>query len=61
MDRLAWYIHGADRHCIEQAIRVASFHAVDLKHIGRWARGERPHGEERFREFERRLRPVQNE
>lgn len=61
MDRLAWYFHGADPQCLEQAIRVASLHAVDLARIERWARGERPHGEERFREFARRLRQVQNE
>ena len=56
MDRLAWYFHDADTQCLEQAVRVATLHPVDLKRIGRWARGERPHGEERFREFERRLR-----
>jgi hypothetical protein len=61
MDRLAWYIHDADPQCLEQALRVANLHAVDLKRIERWARGERPHGEERFREFERRLRQLQNE
>jgi hypothetical protein len=56
MDRLAWYIHGADTQCLEQAVRVARLHPVDLERIQRWARGERPHGEKRFREFERRLR-----
>ena len=56
MDRLAWYFHDADTQCLEQAIEVATRHPVDLKRIGRWARGERPHGEERFREFEQRLR-----
>lgn len=56
MDRLAWYFHGADAQCLEQAVEVATRHPVDLKRIERWARGERPHGEERFREFEHRLR-----
>lgn len=58
MDRLAWYIHGADLQCLEQAVRVASLHEVDMRRIERWARGERPHGVERFREFERRLREI---
>jgi hypothetical protein len=56
MDRLAWYFHDADTECLEQAIQVAMRHPVDLKRIERWARGERPHGEYRFREFEHRLR-----
>ena len=55
MDRLAWYFHDADTQCLEQAVRVATLHPVDLKRIQRWARGERTHGEERFKEFERRL------
>ena len=58
MDRLAWYFHDADTQCLEQALHVARRHPVDLERIGKWARGERPHGEERFREFERRLREV---
>lgn len=56
MDRLAWYFHDADTQCLEQAVQVATRHPVDLERIERWARGERPHGEQRFREFERRLR-----
>lgn len=56
MDRLAWYFHHADTQCLEQAVRVATLHPVDLARIERWARGEGPHGRERFREFERRLR-----
>lgn len=56
MDRLAWYFHDADTQCLEQAVRVATLHPVDMKRIGRWARGERPYGEDRFREFEQRLR-----
>ena len=58
MDRLAWYLHDADTECLEQAVQVATRHPVDLERIERWARGERPHGEERFREFERRLRET---
>jgi len=61
MDRLAWYFHDADTQCLEQAVRVATLHPVDRKRIGRWARAERPHGEERFREFERRLSESANE
>lgn len=56
MDRLAWYFHASDTQCLEQAVSVAMRHPVDLNRVERWARGERPHGEERFREFERRLR-----
>jgi hypothetical protein len=59
MDRLAWYIHDADPQCLEQAVRVASRHEVDLRRIERWARGEGPRGTERFREFARRLRETQ--
>jgi len=58
MDRLAWYFHDADTQCLEQAVQVATRHPCDLERIERWARGERPHGEERFREFERRLRET---
>jgi len=56
MDRLAWYFHAADTQCLEQAVEVATRHPIDLGRIEGWARGERPHGEERFRQFERRLR-----
>jgi hypothetical protein len=56
MDRLAWFIHDADTQCLEQALRVATLHPVALARIERWARGEGPHGEERFRIFARRLR-----
>ena len=55
MDRLTWFFHAADRQCLEQAVRVATLQPVDLARIERWARNERPHGEERFREFVRRL------
>ncbi|MDH3686192.1 MAG: hypothetical protein OEP95_08190, partial [Myxococcales bacterium] len=55
MDRLAWYFHDADTQCLEQAVKVATRHPVDLERIERWARGEWPHGEKRFREFEQRL------
>ena len=61
MDRLAWYIHDADTQCLEQAVRVATLHPVDLKRIERWARGEQPKGMERFRELERRLREDASE
>lgn len=60
MDRLTWFFHSADRQCLEQALRVATLHPVDLVRIGRWARRERPHGEERYREFLRRLRTVRD-
>ncbi|MCA9604221.1 MAG: hypothetical protein KC619_01415 [Myxococcales bacterium] len=56
MDRLAWFFHDADTQCLEQAVAVATRQPVDMRRIERWARGERPHGAERFREFERRLR-----
>jgi hypothetical protein len=56
MDRLTWYFHDADTQCLEQAMRVAALHPIDRARIERWARGERPHGAERFLEFERRLR-----
>jgi hypothetical protein len=58
MDRLTWYFHAADLQCLEQAVRVASLHPIDLRRIERWARGERPHGVERLREFKRRLRAL---
>lgn len=61
MDRLAWYIHGADPQCLEQALRVAELHAIDFGRIERWALGEGPQGAERFREFERRLRQTRGE
>jgi len=61
MDRLAWFIHDADTECLEQAVRVATLHPVDLARVERWARGERPHGEERFGEFERRLAETTDE
>ncbi len=61
MDRLAWFFHGADTQCLEQALWVAKLHPVDLPRIERWARGERPYGAERFREFERRLRETADE
>jgi hypothetical protein len=55
MDRLSWYFHAADAQCLEQAVRVARLHPVDLRRIERWARGERPHGSARFHEFRRQL------
>lgn len=56
MDRLTWFFHAADRQCLEQAVRVATLHPVDLARIERWARNERPHGSARYREFVDRLR-----
>lgn len=61
MDRLTWYIHDADQQCLEQALQVARRQSIDLARIQRWAGKERPHGEERFREFERRLRDDDRE
>lgn len=61
MDRLAWYIYDADTQCLEQAVRVARLHPVDLERIERWARSERPRGEERFGDFVRRLREDAND
>jgi len=58
MDRLAWFIHNADRQCLDQAVQVASRHPVELKRIERWAKGEGPDGPDRFREFEDRLRDT---
>jgi hypothetical protein len=60
MDRLVWYIHEADTQCLEQAVRVASLHPVDLKRIEPWARGEGPEGLERFRDFTRRLKEARS-
>ena len=31
MDRLAWYFHDADTQCLEQAVKVATLHLVDLE------------------------------
>jgi hypothetical protein len=61
MDRLTWYFHNADLQCLDQAVRVARRHPVDFQRIERWARGERPHGEDRFREFARRLEEAGEE
>ena len=55
MDRLTWYFHDADQQCLEQALQVARRQSINLERIERWARKERPFGEERFREFVRRL------
>jgi hypothetical protein len=56
MDRLTWYFHAADLQCLEQAVQVARRQLVDMQRIERWAKKELPHGPQRFREFERRLR-----
>lgn len=55
MDRLTWFIHSADRQCLDQAVRVATLHPVDLRRIERWANKEMPHGRARFLEFSRVL------
>lgn len=55
MDRLTWYIHDTDMQGLDQAVRVARRHPVDLRRIERWARGEGPRGLERFLEFKSRL------
>jgi hypothetical protein len=60
MDRLSWFIHDADRQCLDQAVAVARRHPVKLKRIERWAKGEGPGGPERFREFRRHLREARD-
>jgi hypothetical protein len=55
MDRLRWFIHKADRQCLDQAVQVASRHPVKLRRIEKWARGKGPQGLVRFRELEERL------
>lgn len=55
MDRLTWFIHAADRQCLEQAVRVATLQPVDLDRIERWTSKEGPTGSTRFQEFSRRL------
>lgn len=55
MDRLTWFIHTADRQCLEQAVQVARRHPVNLKRIERWAKGEDPNGPRGFHEFADRL------
>jgi hypothetical protein len=39
-DRLSWWIHGRDRHSLEQAIAVIDHADVDLEELRRWVRGE---------------------
>lgn len=39
-DRLAWYYHGNDRECLQQAILVAAARPVDLGEIERWSKAE---------------------
>ena len=58
MDRLTWFIHNADRQCLDQAVEVARRHPIKLKRIERWARGEGPRALERIREFKDRLEAV---
>ena len=44
----------------QQLVEIARGERPENARRGRreWARSERPHGEERFREFERRLREI---
>ncbi|MEZ7979266.1 MAG: hypothetical protein QMC74_06185 [Myxococcota bacterium] len=51
MDRLTWFIHNADRQCLDQAVEVATGHPVKLKRIEKWAQGEGPNGLTSFRAF----------
>jgi hypothetical protein len=55
MDRLTWFIHNADRQCLDQAVQVALQHPIELERVERWATREGPNGSERFREFKTRL------
>jgi hypothetical protein len=61
MDRLTWFIHNADRQCLDQAVQVATRHPVKLRRIEKWARAEGPNGLIRFREFQKRLRDETRE
>lgn len=61
MDRLTWFIHNADRQCLDQAVEVARRHPIELKRIERWARAEGTGGLERFREFNDRLEGARGE
>ena len=49
MDRLAAFYFWRDRQALDQAIRVASRHDVDLTHVGRWS--EKEGHQEHFQEF----------
>jgi hypothetical protein len=61
MDRLTWFIHNADRQCLDQALEVGRRHPIKLKRIERWAKGEGANGPERFREFKDRLQDALSE
>lgn len=61
MDRLTWFIHNADRQCLDQAVAVARRHPVNESRIERWSRAEGPTGPERFQEFRARLRSARKE
>lgn len=61
MDRLTWFIHNADRQCLDQAVAVARRHPVKLRRVERWARGEGPNGPKCFGEFRRRLRAARDD
>ena len=60
-DMLADWAQARSAQCLEQALQVARRQSIDLDRIEHWARKERPHGEERFREFERRLNEFDRE
>lgn len=53
-DRLAAFFHWSDRQSLEQALLVAQAQKTNLREIRRWSKLEGQ--EEKFREFERRLK-----
>ncbi len=55
-DRLAWYYHDNDRECLEQAVLVAAFNAVDLDEIKRWSAVEG--GQDAFERIKHRLQGI---
>ncbi len=42
MHRLTWFIHNADRQCLDQPVQVASRFPIKLARIEKWTRGEGP-------------------
>lgn len=52
-DRLAWYYHGNDTECLEQAVLVAQDNVIDLTEIQRWSAAENM--ESRFDKIKSRL------
>ena len=53
-DRLAGFIHFGHRDYMDQALLVASAHAIDWDKVERWSRGESPDGPAAFAELRRR-------